>query len=39
MEYYSFSKNIIAANDFLPPDIIDKLYVDFLNLRNYFDIS
>ena len=39
MEYYSFSKNIIAANDFLPSNIIDKLYIDFLNLRNYFDIS
>ena len=36
MEYYSFSKNIIAANDFLPPDIIDKLYVDFFKFKKLF---
>ena len=39
MEYYSFSKNIIASQDFLPSDMIDKLYVDLLNLRQKFGIS
>ena len=38
MKYYNLSKNIIACENFLNPQNVDELFVDFLNNRNRFNI-
>tara|TARA_R100000458_G_C8226827_1_gene209628 strand:+ start:37 stop:696 length:660 start_codon:yes stop_codon:yes gene_type:complete len=38
MKYELISPNVIKCENFLPPDIIDLLYVDFLNTRNKFNV-
>ena len=38
MKYYNLSKNIIACENFLNPQNVDEIFVDFLNNRNRFNI-
>ena len=38
MKYYHLSKNIIACENFLNPQNVDEIFVDFLNNRNRFNI-
>ena len=38
MKYYNLSKNIIACENFLNPQNVDEIFVDFLNIRNRFNI-